>query len=276
MTAEEFVKQGDLNAALQQLQNQVKSQPAKAELRVFLFQLLSVLGQWDRALTQLNVAGELDAATLAMVAMYRQVIACERFREEVFLGNKEPVVFGKPEEWIALLLQALKLTAQGQFHKSQELRDRAFEQAPIVSGSIDGIRFEWLADSDSRLGPIVEAMVDGRYLWVPLQRIANISIEKPVDLRDVVWLPAHFTWVNGGESYGIIPARYPSSYNADDPLLALSRKTIWEDCGDNLFLGLGQKIVTTESSDYPLLDVRTICFDNIAETTGTASGLLSG
>lgn len=276
MTAEEFVKQGDLNAALQQLQNQVKSQPAKAELRVFLFQLLSVLGQWDRALTQLNVAGELDAGTLAMVAMYRQVIACERFREEVFLGNKEPVVFGKPEEWIALLLQALKLTAKGQFHKSQELRDRAFEQAPIVSGSIDGVGFEWLADSDSRLGPIVEAMVDGRYLWVPLQRIANINIEKPVDLRDVVWLPAHFTWVNGGESYGIIPARYPSSYNADDPLLALSRKTVWEDCGDNLFLGLGQKIVATESSDYPLLDVRTICFDNIAETTGTAPGLLSG
>jgi type VI secretion system protein ImpE len=265
MTAEELLQQGDLKAALQQLQNQVKTQPAKAEYRVFLFQLLSVSGQWDRALTQLNVAGELDAATLAMVAMYRQVIACECFREEVFLGQKDPVVFGKPEEWIALLLQALKLTAQGQALKSQELRSKAFELAPSVSGSIDGTDFEWLADSDSRLGPIIEAMVDGRYLWIPLQRIATVNIEKPVDLRDVVWLPAHFTWVNGGESYGIIPTRYPVSYKTDDPLLALARKTIWEDCGDDLFLGLGQKILTTETADYPLMDVRKICFNNQAE-----------
>lgn len=273
MTADDYVKQGNLNAALEQLQGQVRAQPAKAEYRVFLFQLLAVMGQWDRALTQLNVAGELDAATLAMVAMYRQVIACERFREDVFLGRQDPVVFGKPEEWIALLLSALKLTAQGEYLKSQELRNRAFELAPTASGNIDGTAFEWLADSDSRFGPVMEAVVEGRYLWVPLQRIASVSIDKPVDLRDMVWLPAHFTWVNGGESYGVIPARYPASYNSDDPLLALSRKTEWEDCGNDLFLGFGQKILTTETADYPLLDVRSICFNVQA---GTGQEQLSG
>jgi type VI secretion system protein ImpE len=261
MTAEEYLKQGDLAAALQRLQEQVRAQPAKAEYRVFLFQLLAVMGQWERALTQLNVAAELDAATLAMVAMYRQVIACERFREDVFLGRQDPVVFGKPEEWVALLLSALKLTAQGEYAKSQALRNQAFELAPVVSGKIDGIEFEWLADSDVRLGPVLEAMVEGRYLWVPIQNISSIAIDKPVDLRDVAWLPAHFTWINGGESYGVMPGRYPCSYDNDDPLLALSRKTIWEDCGNELFLGLGQKILTTETTDYPLLDVRSIHFN---------------
>lgn len=272
MTADEYVKQGDLNAALQQLQGQVRTQPEKAENRVFLFQLLAVMGQWDRALAQLNVAGELDAATLAMVAMYRQVIACERFREDVFLGRQDPVIFGKPEEWVALLLQALKLTVQGEYIKSQELRNHAFELAPAVSGNIDGMEFKWLADSDSRLGPVFEAIVEGRYLWVPLQRIAVVNIDKPVDLRDIVWLPAHFAWINGGESYGVIPARYPASYNSDDPLLALSRKTVWEDCGNDLFLGLGQKILTTEKVDYPLLDVRSIRFDSQPETAPEHSG----
>jgi len=241
MTADEYVKQGDLNAALQQLQTQIKAQPAKSECRVFLFQLLSVMGQWDRALTQLSVAGELDDATLAMVAMYRQVIACERFREEVFLGRRDPVVFGQPEEWLALSLQALKLTAEGQYLKSQELRERAFDMAPAVSGSIDGTAFDWLADSDPRLGPVLEAMIEGRYFWIPLQCIRSVSIEKPIDLRDVVWLPAHFTWTNGGESYGVIPARYPESYKNADPLFALSRKTDWQDYGNGLFLGVGQK-----------------------------------
>lgn len=271
MTAEESLKQGDLEGTLQKLQDQVRAQPAKSEYRIFLFQLLAVLGQWDRALTQLNVAGELDNAALAMVAMYRQVIACERFREEVFLGSRDPVIFGQPKEWIAILLQALKLTAAGQYAQSQELRSRAFELAPPVPGNIDGTDFDWLADSDLRLGPVMEAIVEGRYLWVPLEHIASVSIDKPVDLRDVVWLPAHFSWINGGECYGVIPARYPGPYNSDDSLLSLCRKTVWKDCGYDLFLGLGQKILTTQATEYPLLDVRSIHFGLGAEAAAERS-----
>jgi type VI secretion system protein ImpE len=265
MIAEDFLKQGDLSGALQKLQDEVKTQPAKVEYRIFLFQLLAVLGQWGRALTQLNVIGELDDAALAMVAMYRQVIACERFREEVFAGRLDPVVFGQPGEWMALLLQALKLTAAGQYEKSQELRSRAFELAPVVAGNIDGTDFEWLADSDLRIGPVMEAIVEGRYLWVPFERIASVTLDKPTDLRDMVWLPGHFSWANGGECYGVIPARYPASYEGDDSLLALGRKTVWKDCGNDLFLGYGQKTLTTQMADYPLLDVRTIRFDITVE-----------
>jgi type VI secretion system protein ImpE len=272
MTADKYVKQGDLNAALQQLQAQVKAQPAKSEYRVFLFQLLSVMGQWDRALTQLNIAGQLDDAALAMVAMYRQVIACERFREEVFLGRHDPIVFGQPEEWLALLIQALKLTAEGEYLKSQDSRNRAFELAPAVSGNIDGTAFDWLADSDPRLGPVFEAIIEGRYFWVPIHRIRSVNIEKPVDLRDVVWTPAQFTWTNGGESYGVIPARYPESYKSGDPLFSLSRKTDWQECGNGLFLGVGQKILTTESSDYALMDIRSIQFDSMDEPSMEHAG----
>jgi len=261
MTADEALKQGDVNVALQLLQENVKKQPANVELRVFLFQLLAVLGQWDRALNQLDVATDLDDCTLAMVSMYRQVIACERFREQVFLGNKEPVIFGKPKQWIALLLQALKLTAQGESAKSQKLRNQAFEAAPTTSGIIDEQPFQWFADSDSRLGPVMEVIVEGRYLWVPIENLKTITIDEPVDLRDVVWLPAHFTWNNGGESYGLIPSRYPLSYQ-HDPLLALARKTEWQDCGNDLFIGLGQKIWTTNSDEYPVMDIRSIQFNS--------------
>jgi len=51
-----------------------------------------------------------------------------------------------------LSLQALKLTAEGQYLKSQHLRNQAFELAPAVSGSIDGTAFDWLADSDRDWG----------------------------------------------------------------------------------------------------------------------------
>ena len=60
MNAEESLRDGDLQATLDALQAQVRADPSDAKLRVFLFQLQCVLGQWDRALTQLNVAGDMD------------------------------------------------------------------------------------------------------------------------------------------------------------------------------------------------------------------------
>src|ERR1043165_5642796 len=64
--AEQSLKDGDPAAALAQLQEQVRAKPADAKLRVFLFQLLCVLGQWDRALNQLSVASSLDPEAVAL------------------------------------------------------------------------------------------------------------------------------------------------------------------------------------------------------------------
>ena len=50
-----------------------------------------------------------------------------------------------------------------------------------------------------RLGPVCEAIINGRYYWVPFDRLSRIDLEAPVDLRDVVWMPAHFQFANGGE-----------------------------------------------------------------------------
>jgi len=44
--AEQHLKDGDPAAALAALQELVRAHPSDAKLRVFLFQLLCVLGQW--------------------------------------------------------------------------------------------------------------------------------------------------------------------------------------------------------------------------------------
>src|SRR5688500_16218173 len=103
-TAEELVAAGDPQAALTALQDEVRRRASDAKLRVFLFQLLAVVGQWQRALTQLQVCGELDAGTLAMVATYREAIRCEAVREAVFEGKTSPHVFGRPQPWLAFLV----------------------------------------------------------------------------------------------------------------------------------------------------------------------------
>lgn len=260
-SAEQSLQEGNLQEALVQLQNQVKKDPANAKLRTFLFQLLVVLGEWDRALTQLNVSGDLDAANLAMVQTYREAIACEVLRKQIFQGSKTPLVFGEPTQWIALLQQALKLNTEQQHKEAQILRDEAFELAPVTQGSINGEAFEWLADADVRLGPVLEAIINGRYYWIPFQQIQQIQIEEPADLRDVVWLPAHFVWTNGGDAFGLIPTRYPNSETAQDSLLRLARKTEWTELNEATFVGLGQRLLSTNQSDYALMDIREINFN---------------
>src|SRR5437868_6568515 len=82
--AEELLAAGDTQGALELLQRQVRERAADPKLRVFLFQLLCVLGQWQRAFTQLQVCGEMDAAALPMVNTYREALQCEAVREAVF------------------------------------------------------------------------------------------------------------------------------------------------------------------------------------------------
>jgi type VI secretion system protein ImpE len=270
--AERAVREGDLAAALTSLQAQVRKDASNAALRVFLFQLLAVQGDWDRALAQLNIAADLDAATLAMAQMYREAIHCERLRAEVFAGRKSPVVFGEPEEWLALLIESLLSGAASGAAPAQALRARAFEAAPASSGAIDGAPFEWIADGDMRLGPVCEAIINGRYYWLPFARLSRIDLEPPADLRDVVWMPAHFQFVNGGETVGVIPTRYPGSERSGDSRIVLARKTVWAEEAPDVFSGLGQRVLTTDSGEYPLMDIRSIRLGNEGADASPDSG----
>src|SRR5204863_965762 len=61
---EELIAAGQPADALKRLQERVREKPQDAKLRTFLFQLLCVLGQWDRAQAQLELCGQLDHGTL--------------------------------------------------------------------------------------------------------------------------------------------------------------------------------------------------------------------
>ncbi len=110
-TAQALVAAGDPQGALQRLQQDVRAHAGDPKLRIFLFQLLCVLGQWQRALSQLQTCGELDAGALAMVATYREALQCEAVREAVLAGKTTPHVFGRPQAWVPLLAEALQAAA---------------------------------------------------------------------------------------------------------------------------------------------------------------------
>ena len=260
--AEELLRKGKLDEALAKLQDQVRDDPAKAELRMFLFQLLSVMGDWKRAMTQLNVAAELDGEKMLVAEICRPALEAEPFRTAVFGGQKSPLVFGEPEEWVSWLIQANELLAGGELAAAAKLREQAFEAAPAVSGKINGKEFAWLADGDTRLGPIIEVVVNRKYFWIPLTRVKAIRVEEPKALRNMVWAEAQFTWTNGGQAPGLIPTRYAGSENCSDSALRLGRGTNWQELEGGHFVGLGQRMLATDNGEYPLLEIRSVILDN--------------
>ena len=258
MNAEEFVKEGKLAEALSSLQESVRANPSDVALRVFLFQLQSVLGNWEKAITQLKVLADLEPEVLMLARIFGPVVNCESFRAEVFQGKRTPIIFGEPMEWVGLLMQANGHIGRGEFAAAQPLREQAFEAAPATGGMLNGQPFEWIADADSRLGPILEVILEGKYYWVPFNRIKKIVMEKPSDLRDLVWKPAVFVWTNGGEAAGHIPTRYPGTEASPDNQLRLARRTEWQERDGGACLGLGQRILATDAMEMPLLECETI------------------
>src|SRR6266478_253924 len=232
MTAEQLVKDGKLGEALKALQQEIRNKPEDQRLRIFLFQLNCVMGQLDKALTQLQVLSSLTADTMLLAQTFQPVIACELLRRDIFAGKRTPILFGEPMDWVGPLVQANDMIAKGEYGAAAELRDQAFEAAPTTPGSVNGTAFDWIADADSRLGPMLEAVIAGKYFWVPFCRIKKTEVSKPSDLRDLVWCPALFTWANGGEAPGYIPCRYPNTESSKDDALRLSRRTDWSAPAD--------------------------------------------
>jgi type VI secretion system protein ImpE len=112
---------------------------------------------------------------------------------------------------------------------------------------------------------MTEAIIDGKYYWVPFSRLESLTLEAPADLRDLVWMPAYFRWTNGGESAGLIPTRYPGSEHNPDDRVRIAARTEWVDLGDETFEGLGQRLLVTDTAELALMDIRQLTMQGRAD-----------
>src|SRR5438046_1741630 len=109
--ARDVFRAGRFPECLATLQDVVRNDPASPAPRLFLFQVQSLLGQWDRALTQLKVLTDLDPARADVYALYAGAVRGEIVRREVFAGRREPAVPGGAPPWMAAGLAAARAVA---------------------------------------------------------------------------------------------------------------------------------------------------------------------
>lgn len=193
-----------------------------------------------------------------------------------------PASFGPAApQWLSTLWNALRAQQSGDLATADSLRLAAFAQAPDSAGEVlcsvshadagsatEGAAgattasawgtttFTWLADTDSRLGPVLEVIVQGRYVWLPFCHIQSLEVQGPRSVRDLLWLPATLT-LHTGEDYAcFVPGRYAGSEQMQTDALLLGRETHWHNVGETGVVALGQKTFTCDGGDVPLYDVR--------------------
>lgn len=260
-------KTHSIEQVLEEIKQAIRKKPDSADLRAQLFQVLALKGDWQRAVDQLKISAEMNQQAQPVAMIYVAAINAESERNEVFAGRAAPAVFGNPPDWMALLSQAFKEESAEQ---AAEFRRQALEMAPAISGKLkthadneQELAFEWLCDGDSRLGPVLEFMNNGRYGWIPFEHIASMRLIEAQGLSDLLWVQAEVVMLDGRSHVGLIPVRYPvlEGYAEQDDALNLGHRTEWLELAEDVYQGLGQKMLMSDEADHGILEIATIQFD---------------
>jgi type VI secretion system protein ImpE len=238
----------------------IKNDPNDLESRMYLFQLFCVEGMWDKARAQLRALAQLSPEAQMLAAGYGQAIAGEGVRAACFAGQGGAALLVDPDGWAADLVAAIDAEAAGDFARGVQLRFDAFDRCPLFSGEVDGRSFQTLFDGDMRFGPTLEAIVAGRWGLIPFSAIVEIVTAGPVDLRDLVWLPAEIRFREGPSLAAMLPVRYPGVEHEAEADFRLARRTEWRETPYAVH-GAGQRVWTTDAGeDIGILSFRRITF----------------
>lgn len=259
-----------LDARLEDVQGLIRREPAVAGHRWNLFQLLCVTEQWGRAIQQLQVFAQLNPQQAQVAQAYRDLIRAERWRAKVMSGLAEPGFVVDALAWMTGLAESLRLDAIGQHDAADDLRKASLDEAQLVGGVGADHSFDWIADSDSRLGPVCEVITAGRYRWLPFADIAAWEIARPSALIDFVWAPCLLTLADGTKIRGCMPARFPVVDGEDRgsatlDALRLGKTTIWTNVSKTGVIAQGCKTWTTSTGDIGLFELNFCRFSRETE-----------
>lgn len=224
-TADSLLRDGDLGGARAELVDMVRKTPGNVEARMFLFQLLALTGEWAKARAQLTALAQLSPEAQMFSVAYGQAIDAELARADAFAGAAPVSLLVKSQPWTEDLVTALTHEIAGRFDEADNLRGKAYDAAPDMPGTVDGVDFDWIADADHRFGPALEAIIAGKWGLLPLDAVDKITCEGPKDLRDLMWLPVQIAFRSGSSVAGFLPARYPGTESSGDNAAILGRIT---------------------------------------------------
>ena len=229
-TALDAFRAGRLSEAVETLGIELRRNPSDAKRRTFLFELLCFSGEYERAVKQLEVLGSASKEADLGAMLYKGAIRAQRERESLFA-------------------------------------DRAFplDPAPAVRGTLNGTPFESLEDADPRIGARLECFAAGKYLWLPLAHVAQVTMAAPASVRDTIWPTVHVRTGPGfkGMELGqvLLPVLAAGTTAQPDDLIRLGRVSDWTDLPDGGEAPVGLKYWIVDGEEFALLELRELTIE---------------
>jgi type VI secretion system protein ImpE len=232
MNSRELYAAGKLDEAVQALGSELRNDPTDTRRRTFLFELLCLTGEYDRAEKQLDILADAGKEAAMGTLLYRSALQGARTRRDMFEKKTFP------------------LESMGQ-------------AAPPARGTLNGQPFETIEDADPRIGARLEVFAAGAYLWLPFEHVASLRMEPPKRLRDTIWIPAILQ--TGPKCKGLdlgevlLPALTPLVSKHPQNSVRMGRETVWEEA-DGETVPAGQKLLLVDGEEIPILEVRNLLF----------------
>jgi type VI secretion system protein ImpE len=264
-TAGELFRAGNLGGAIAAANAEVRRKPGDLGGRVLLAELLVLAGNLERADTILDAAAQADPSASIVAAEFRQLLRADLARRQFARLGRVPEFLDEPTAPLRAALAAQVALRDGAAGEAVAHAAEAEALRPRVSGSLkrEGgeIAFDDFRDVDDLCAGFFEVLTtNGKYFWVPTERVASIQFHPPKRPRDLIWRRATISVSRGPDGDVYIPAIYDSA-NSDLPdNYRLGHRTDWTDDQAGPVRGIGQRVFLAGDDAHPIMEIAELSF----------------
>lgn len=259
-TAGAAFRAGRLDEAVAAATAAVKAKPSDVAARVLLVEMLVFAGNFERADVLLDAAGQLDPGAALVVAEFRQLLRGEMARRQLYRDGRVPEFLGEPGPVEQALLAALVAHRAGDAPAARRAAETAEAARLPRPGTADNAAFADFRDaSDINAGILEVLTTTGKYFWVPIARVTEITFHKPARPRDLIWRRASLAVEAGPDGDVYMPVTYACEDASLGAEYRLGRATDWRD-HDGMVVGIGQREFLVGETSIPIMDLGTIVF----------------
>ena len=260
----------DLAAAREAAAAAVKARPRDAGARLLLAEICVLSGDLARAETHAGLAAAAEPARATGLSVFRQHLRGLHARAAWWEGGAVPDLPGGPS---ALDHHALALNVALRGGDGAAAR-AALDALEAARGTVpmlwNGEPAEDLRDLDDRLPHALEAVTaGGRYLWIGLDRVAEVAFEPPRRPLDLALRRARVRLHGGSEADLVICATAPGGATDAE---RLGRETAFEELPGGLAATRGQKALLVGEEMRGILEAEAISAPEAPRATGTGDG----
>lgn len=262
MNVQECFEAGQLSEAIEAALTEVKQNPTDVNRRALLADLLCYSGDLERADKQLDTMSVQDPEAMMGISLFRQLIRAEQARRDFYENGRVPEMMDEPTPMQQLQLRACIELREDNTAEAMKLLEEAEELRPECKGTCDGEPFAEFRDLDDRASSSLEVYTpNGKYYWIPLERLVSLIFRPPQFPRDLLWRAARMVVEDGPEGEVYLPVIYNGSHAADDNQIKLGRATDWVGDEGQPISGLGQRTFLVGEEDKPILSITNLQFD---------------